>query len=508
MRLLAYMGSAGFMTLWTILRFFTQKTIFDLVGHQVLAQQLLHGGIAGAGVGVTNYLPKIVFLYVPLHLVPGSPRIKLLILTVIVNIATVVLLGLILERILHKFNVKAGPLLWIGLLWLAAIAGSVFWVQFTNSRNLEVVGGVLLLYLGICYLEQPSWQRLAALSLFASALFFADTLQLYMTALPLALYGVTMAVRNRSFQTISLLVAGLVAAYLGAKILFAASAWLFSIHFIQNGGGTVVSLHSLAHCAVGSLKALAHLYSGGGDAGKLREACNLIFLGMLVLLSIYAIWRKLLPKRLMLLIGYILIINIVVYTVSGQAESTATERYIIMTAPALVLLLGGLQANWKAFRKMGLVIATVLIATNGLFLTRALAASSAHRFFKDDHLASIARYIQGNPNVLPYASMDTAIPMSYLYGSDAAAPLPLSCSGSRLIKNSTFYSQTTYRQREKSGYTTMAIILDGNAITNTPNVCSQSVIIAQLGEPLRTSSSDDGSIVLLYSLTVSKQLHY
>jgi len=54
--------------------------------------------------------------------------------------------------------------------------------------------------------------------------------------------------------------------------------------------------------------------------------------------------------------------------------------------------------------------------------------------------------------------------MRNLYGPDRAAPLPLSCSGSRLIKNSTFYSQTTYRQREKSGYTTMAIILDGTPL--------------------------------------------
>ena len=497
--LLMYAGSAGFMTIWTTLRFFTQRTIFDLVGQQVLAQQLVHGGIAGAGVGVTNYLPKLVFLYVPLHLLPGSPRIKLLLLTIAVNVATVLLLGILLEKILQKFGVRAGALLWTGVVWISAIAGSVFWVQFTNSRNLEVVGGIFLIYLSICYLEAPRWQRLATISLFATALFFADTLQVYMTALPLLLYGTTLAIRRRDLKTTSLLGAGLVAGYVGSKIVFAACAWLFSIHFVQNGGGTTLSMQSLAHGVVGLLKALVHLYSGAADAGKLREVCNLTFLTGIVALSTYNLRRKLLPRRLLLLVGFILVINGLVFVVSGQAQNADTERYLIMTAPALMLLLGGLQPSWKTFRVAGLSVIAIFIAVNGLFLSKYLVAGSKQHFSQDAHLASVARFVQQNPTILPYASMDTAIPTSYLYGSDAAAPLPLSCNGSLLVKDSTFYSQTTYQKREKGPYTMVGVILDGSSITNTPSICSQSAIISQLGNPTYTSTTDDDSIVLMYA---------
>lgn len=507
-RLLAYTGSITFMTIWTVLRFFTQRTIFDLVGQQVLAQQLLHGGIAGAGIGITNYLPKLLFLYVPLHLLPGSPRIKLLLLTVIVNAATVLLLGLVLEKLLQKFSIKAGAFLWIGLVWLGAIAGSVFWVQFTNSRNLEVAGGVFLLYLGVCYLEHPSWRRLTAIGLFGAALFFADTLQLYMTAMPLILYGITLGVRSRTYRNISFLSAGLVAAYAGSKLLFSICVWLFSIHFVQNGtGASTPSVHSLIYGAANSLKALVHLYSGAADARKLRELCNLAFLATIVLACAYNIRYKLLPRRLLLLIGYVVVVNELLYVVSGQAQAAGTERYLIMTAPALVLLLGGMQASWKSLRKWGLATLGIVVAINGIFLTKALVSSSGHRYSQDSHLVSVAQYTANNPKALAYGSMDSAIPVSYLYGS-GAAPLPLSCSGSHLAKNDTFYSRTAYKRRERSTHTAVAIILDGSTITNTPSVCDQAAIISQLGKPARVATTNDGSVVLLYTPRVSSKLQY
>ncbi|HSX06230.1 MAG TPA: hypothetical protein VLG92_00740 [Candidatus Saccharimonadia bacterium] len=507
-RVLAYAGSAGFISLWTILRFFTQRTIFDLVGQQVLAQQLLHGGIAGAGVGITNYIPKLLFLYVPLHLLPGSPRLKLLLLTIVVNVATLVLLGLVLEKILHIFAIKAGALLWVGLLWVGAIAGSVFWIQFTNSRNLEVVGGVFLLYQGICYLERPSWRRLTVISLFTTILFFADTLQVYMTATPLVLYGLTLATQKRAFRSIGLLMGGLVASYIGSKLVFAGCIWLFSIHFIQSGEGAALSVHSLAHGMVGSLKAFVHLYSGGADAGKLRELCNFVFLATIISLSAYAIWNRLLPRRLLMLVGYIVVINELVYIASGQAGIPSTERYLIMTAPALVLLLGGLQASWKTFRPIGLTIIAIFISINGFFLTKSLATSSNGRFSQDAHLVSITRYIQHNPRTVVYASMDTAIPISYLYGSNTVVPLPLSCSKSYVVKDSTFYSKPAYRTQEGSAHTATAIILDGSAITNVPSTCSQEAITEQLGKPDTVTVSDDGSTILLYSANIGQKLHY
>src|SRR6185369_6875611 len=93
-RLVVYTVGAGVVAIWTWLRFFTQRTVFDLVSQQVIVQQWLHGTLSPVHMGQTAYVPKMLLLYIPLDALPGSPRLKLLMLTVLINIATFVLLGL------------------------------------------------------------------------------------------------------------------------------------------------------------------------------------------------------------------------------------------------------------------------------------------------------------------------------------------------------------------------------------------------------------------------------
>jgi hypothetical protein len=505
-RLLAYGGGSLLIATWTILRFLTQRTIFDLVGQQVLTQQLLHGGISGAGIGITNYIPKMFILYAPMVLLPGSPRLKLAILTVIVNVATLVLLGLVLEKVLRAFGVKVGGALYIALLWLAAIAGSVFWIQFTNSRNLEVVGGLFLLYIGIRYLEHPSWKGLVVIFLFSPVLFFADTLQVYMTAAPLVLYGASIY-RDR-WRQVAWLTGALLASYAVARLIFVLAAHILSIHFVQDTSKVALpSLHTLLSGTVGAVAGAARLYSGGVDAGNIRRACNGLFLCLLVATVIYGAWRKLFPRRLVLLVTYILVINMAVYILSGQAAHTDTERYLIMTAPAVLLLLGASQKTWQRFRTPGSVIVCLFLLVNVVFLGRAVAQGARLHFSQDAHLASVERFVAQHPRVLPYSSMDTAIPGSYLSGSDSKMPLPLGCTSTGLVKDSLFYSQSAFQKREaKNTYTSAAVILDGTAISNVPSVCSEAQIITQLGQPSATTTTDDGSIVLLYGKAISGSL--
>jgi hypothetical protein len=505
-RLLAYGGGSLIISTWTILRFLTQRTIFDLVGQQVLSQQLLHGGITGAGIGVTNYIPKMLALYAPMIMLPGSPRLKLAVVTVFINITTLVLLGLVLEKILRAFDVRVGGALYVALLWLAAIAGSVFWIQFANSRNLEVVGGVALLYMGLHYLEQPRRKGLIVVLLFSALLFFADTLQVYMTAVPLVLYGASLY--HDKWSRIAWLTGALAAGLIVSKLLFVFAAHLLSIHFIQDTNKVgLPSPHTLVSGMIGALTGAARLYSGGVDAGNIRRVCNGIFLCVLASAVIYGIWRKLYPQRLLLFVAYILVINVAVYILSGQAAHADTERYLIMTAPAVLLLLGASQKVWQRFRIPGITIVSLFLLMNVVFLGKAAVQGARLDFSQDAHLASVERYVAQHPEILPYSSMDTGIPGSYLSGSDSKAPLPLSCTSTGLVKDSLFYSQTTFQKREaKRSYTLSAIILDGNTINNVPSVCDETQIEAQLGKPSTVTATDDGSIVLLYSKPISRAL--
>jgi hypothetical protein len=416
-------------------------------------------------------------------------------------------LALLLEKLLKEFGTRAGIAARSSLLWLAGIAGSAFWIQFTNSRNLEVVGGVFLLYQGLRYLRSPTRYRLLGVAACAGVLLFADTLQLYMTVAPLLLYAGILTLRKKYtlkatlFFAISLL-AGLVL----SKILFAVVSHVFKLHALAAPNHTGLSVDFLKQGVVGSAKSFVHLYAGGADAGKLREACNLLFLVVSLCASAYAFWKQLIPKRLVLLVMCILTTNEIVYILSGQAGQVDTERYIVMTIPAILLLLGAAQKIWTRLYKTALIVVSALVLVNGVSLGLATVHASKH-FPQDKHLASVGRYMLAHSNATYYSSMDTSLALSYLEGTDKKAPLPLSCNGNQLNKSRLFYTEKAFLLHESSKEKT-TIVLDGDTITNIPNSCTLSSIFAQLGAPESVHATDDTSVVLVYSSDVRELLHY
>src|ERR1039458_873942 len=68
-------------SIWTMILFFAKPTTFDLIGQQLLSHQWITGFHNGATLGPTNYILKIIFLYIPLNYLPGSPRLKLILMT-------------------------------------------------------------------------------------------------------------------------------------------------------------------------------------------------------------------------------------------------------------------------------------------------------------------------------------------------------------------------------------------------------------------------------------------
>jgi hypothetical protein len=498
-RMLAYGVGCGFIAAWTLLRFLTQRSIFDLVSQQVIVRQWLHGALSPAHMGQTAYLPKMA-LYALMESLPGSPRLKLILITVIINLATFVLLGLVLEKLLGLFRVRASGAFYGSLVLLSMIAGSVFWIEFANSRNLEVVGGMFWLYLGLRFLQKPSWRQGLRMAAFGSLLFFDDPLQLYMIALPLVVYiCILAAMRQERVTSIVKIIVISGVAWSGAQVLFTLSSHWLQVSFHDTGGVNTpaLSLDWLLQSGKGSLQSLVSLLAGAADAGRVREAANLLLLVSGAVAWGYAAARHLVARRLILLLACVATTDLLVYVASGQAvQGGTTARYLIMIAP--VVIVAGGAVRWP-HRMRGYMSALIIlvIGLNALALGAVLLRSAHAGFRADRHLASVQRYVRSHPGAHVYASIDTAMPVLYFYALPANRSLPVGCLADKLVRTH-FSMDAAFIQNTRQPNAAVAIILDGDAITNQPNVCTQNDIANQFGQPLTTWHTDDGSSVLLY----------
>lgn len=513
-RVLAYLGGSSLVAIATLTRFFTDRTVFDLVGQQVLTNQWLHGYMSGSNLGITNYLPKMLLFYTPMHYLPGSPRLKLIVLTLAINIVTFVLIGLLLEKLLQHFKLKVGLMFYASLLWLGAIANSVFWLQFSNSRNLEVAGGLLLLYLGLKYLEQTSTKRLILITGFAGIIFFADNLQLYMTAVPLLMYGLITTDRKKSFKPLAALAGAIIGGYVISKLLLLVVGNLFAISFLTaNGGGLRASISSISTIGsglVGVMKGYVHLFAGASFAGKAREGVNLLLFAVVSASFGWAIFKRQFNKRLALLVGLVIVIDSMVYFASGQALQGDTERYLIMTVPIILLAASSLKTSSynRKYVKCFAGLVSFVFLVNLAGLGAHLGSSWNTNFPADKHLNSAANYQQAHPDTQLYGSMIVGLSLAFYDDSSTQAPLPLACANGRLVKNRTFYDQAVFSYQEKQKYQQAALILDGSSIVNTPYNCPEAAIIKQLGSPIRIDETSDSSLVLVYPTETLKAIPY
>ena len=495
----AYFGSL-IISLWALLRFITVKSSFDLVGQQVLTKQWLNGQSSHAVIGTTNYLWKMLLLYSPMDELPGSPRLKLIILTLIVNIATFILLLVVLRALLKQLGVKITSSFYAALIFISALAGSIFWVQFTNSRNLEVVGGIFLIYLVLKYLSKPNrWLVLAILS-FSAVLFFSDPLQLYMLALPLAIYSLITTYKNKQQFKLSLIVIGLlVAADVIAKLISAAAAQLFSISYSKVPGSSSLSslsVSKLIHNVPRTLKAFVQLYEGGHEVGRIIELLNILLIVLAAAYFIYSVIKKRLEGRAVILVVLIVGIDSLVYLASGQAQIAGTSRYLIMTLPALVITLSSLKLR-RPWDRIFIGALVLVAAVNVLAVGDQTGQAVDHRFSADQHLANIVTLVKSQHYPYAYASMDSAITATYYYDAKPTL-LPLSCSNGRLAKSYLFYDREVFSKASAEKVDSAPIILDGTSINNYPSSCNEQTIAAQLGQPLAVKADKYGNQVLIY----------
>ncbi|MEJ0072774.1 MAG: hypothetical protein WDN27_01640 [Candidatus Saccharibacteria bacterium] len=300
-RLITYTVGPVLVTVWTVLRHWTNGVNFDVVGQVGVADQWAHGLHDGAQLGATNYLLKMPMYTVVNHLGGLSPHLKLLVLALLFNITTFVLLVFLFEKLLRLYGVRPGAPFYLAMLWLASISGRVWWLDYANSRNLETAGGVLVLYLACRFLKLPGWRPAAWLITVGGVVFFADQLQIYSIAAGLVLYAALCVLRRRNREQLTVstaLVGSLAGAIIFDKILHSLATSLLPISFLT--APTIAPTGSLLHTLAGTLKGIAvstarifdaSFYASGSAPNLARELLNMATLLAVVGVVVYY-WRR------------------------------------------------------------------------------------------------------------------------------------------------------------------------------------------------------------------------
>ena len=503
-RSLTLIGGSFGISAWAMLRFFVKPSTFDLVGQQLLASQWIRGFHSGATLGPTNYILKMLFVYIPFGWLHISPRLGLVLMTLIIDIATYILLVLVLEKIVLQFFKNISVVFYLSCLWLALMAGSMYWIQFVNSRNIEIVGGLLVVLMGFGYIKLSSIYRLIAITMLSCLVLFADPLQLYMTLIPFLLYEFIIILTSKyNKQNLTKwlgLVVALMLGFMGSKLLAYIAQKIWNVNFIaltthRNGFNI---LATVTRSLVPAVKQMARLYVGGYEYGRYVEALNLIFVSIIVIIGLYYMFKKLLPIKLTIFVLTFWLCDLAFYILSGQALQNQTSRYLIMTIPIFVILLTGvLSINNKL--RIKLVISTIIIILiNSLTLVSALASNWNPSFTKDSPISSVIGYITTNKYPFAYASMDDALPTDY-YSNSQVKILPLSCNNGTLSPSYLFFDKGYYKATADLKTVTVPLILDSNQIVNTPSVCSLASIKSEIGQWQSVKYLADGSMVLIFN---------
>ena len=393
------------------------------------------------------------------------------------------------------------------MLWLATISGSVFWIQFSNSRNIELVAGLAVLYLGLLIYRSPTIKKYAGFILLASVTFFADPMQFFITAFILIAYILlNSAMYQRTKWKTSLIILGLV---IGSYVLS-----LFYVYLVKNithlsffsVGSLSQSIALLGHIPTAVLETVKNLFrllGGSNEIGIRHQAINVLLAGILAILSIIMLIKSrghTETKTFILFVATAVVVPLVVYIASGQVLSqNDSSRYLIVVAPSLILLFSFLDSHAISLnvRRGVMVIISLVVIINILSLLGATFTNLSTKLEGEDVLKSKYSYLSGSDYGYGYASMDSAIPANFLFGqSSTKLLLPLSCGPEGLRKATLFFDRNVFVKKEINA-TEAPIILDGQSITNYPNVCGIDLIKKQLGEPIKFFMYQ-GDMVLIY----------
>ena len=482
-------------SLWTVLRHITNGVNFDVVGQIGVVQQWTNGLHQAVLIGPTNYVLKFPLYYAvnQIHFLTAMDRV--LLLALLCNVLTFGFIFAIFDKTLTLYQIRERRWLYLAMGWLATIAGKTFWVDYANSRNLETVGGLLVLYLILDFWKRGRPRTLALLALVAALTFFADPLQMYIIVGGLlASFGGAVAVKFTKQQQLQLwsqsakITVAVGGAVIISKVITYSTQQLLRISYLPaprtNLNGQLSTLIQVAQSlGRNTLKIFdADIFKHPYSLNSLRALLNTVILVVVAAAIIRLVARR--RARASAYVGLVLIaVNYALYIASGQVLQWETSRYLVMI-PLLtigILVTHSDRLPKRHAKSLQLLWLTGLVASSVL-LVGALVISWPQRHSKDAVIYNTISYLQQQH--FPYALANREIGVTATYFSQGSAQvLPMGCSADhRLQLTNLFYDSAGFASLQ-SYQGRVPIILENQGITYGKFHCSQNDIITQFGQP-------------------------
>ncbi|MFZ1249711.1 MAG: hypothetical protein WAQ24_05330 [Candidatus Saccharimonadales bacterium] len=503
----------------TLLRFARQPLVYDTVGQQVLSEQLLRGTADGGYIGATHYFLKMFLVYIPFDLLRISPRLGLILMTILVNVVSFLGIVLLAQRLLavfktipqrhnsktlnqKKFYISLG----LTSLLFAVFYSSLFWIQFANSRNLEVVGAFAVMVLGVEYLQKQTFKRAVVLGILLLLLAFSDTLLFACSVVSLLLFGVALAlhqmwrvknwiISKRFLIPIVVLIGTAAGAYAVGVLLLRVAQQVTGISILS---APINPQPFTLMTAKTIMVAFVRLFTNAWAPYHLVQLAAIGVVALIVCLFFYGTMQS--HRRLMLLVLIGSAVTVCLYGASGQVLNGDTSRYLIFLVPLFVVMsMVAVERvfSWKYPLVLGILCGISIIGVGFLYYAPSLIAN------KPQQMRSQYGLVQALPGAniaMVYASMDTSLPLSYLSRGTTAA-LPVACKDARLLRGYLFYGARQYTNHEAAMRLRPQVVLlvdPGGNIANATQVCNEAAIQTQFGMPTHRQPVAGGYVALFF----------
>ena len=503
--------------LWTVLRHITNGINFDVVGQIGVVEQRAQGLHSAVQLGSTNYVLKFPLYYIVNQLHFLAPMDRLLLLALICNVLTFGFIFALLIKLAELYGVRQRRWLYLAIGWLATIAGKVFWVDYANSRNLETVGGLLVLYMILKYWREGRKITLVGATAIAVLTFFADPLQLYIIIGGLMVSLLVFLTKNYSMHTKALPLRrstevgiALMIAVAIAKILTGGSNLLLQISYLRapidhlNWRWSTVApvLQSLGR---NTLKIFdADVFKQPYSFNSLRNLLNVV-----ILIAVVSIIIRLAVKRRLRPIGYIglilMLVNYGLYIASGQVLHAETSRYLVMI-PLILLAIFVIHADRlpKVVSKNVAWLWLTGLTASSLLLAGAVGISWPQRHSKDAPIYAAVSYMNQQHFTYALANREFGVTATY-FSQGAKRVLPMGCTSEHRLQMTNLFYDSAGFEGLQNYHGIVPIIIEKEGIRFDNYTCTQSDIIAQFGTPKSVQPVLGIGSALIYDANQLKQ---
>lgn len=489
-RIFTLFGGAAAVAVWTVFRHITNGVNFDVVGQVGIADQWVHGVRGAVTLGQTNYVLKmpLYMLADALHFL--SPMNRLVFFALLFNIATFIAIFFLVEKFLDLEGVRDRRWFYVAALWFATIAGGVFWMDYANSRNLETVGGLLLIYLVASYIRKPRLRTAVLLAAVGVVVGFADPLQLFICGGGVLLYAAARLIRAPSIENkrfFFTMLAAIGVAYIGGKVLSLLTKLLLHIHYLAVPGTPQARNLSALWQGVqaildGTLKIFdADVFKSVIGPNSVRQLINLVILLAIIGLLVKYFAEHGAKKPLAWLLLSVIAADFVAYIASGQVLTPNTSRYLIMV-PIMTLVFVAVHAPSIRLSRAAhvqyawgtLAVLSVVVLLGGV------VKSWPERHVKDEHIYQTIAFLQTNHYPYALGWHDLGVTTTY-FSQDDTVVLPVSCAANGTLKEiSLFYDKGEFgRLKKYSGDVPFIVSADTSSLER----CDAQKLTAMFGRP-------------------------